>query len=610
MQSNQTTEPGPVPYTLKIGVTGHRDLPDAPKVEDAVNRLLLRLKNSLESGINDIYQPGIHYNTKWQRVESLLNWRIMQSMSFLGIIQGHTEPDRRTALRCEVYSALARGADRIVARSVMKMESSALVAIIPGTVEEYVQDFTTPADRQEFNGLIEKASNHDVLKRGGLPASAIDVEKYEQAGKDIVDACEIMIAVWDGKPARGIGGTARIIKYACSVHRPVIWINAINPGASPVMITGFEEVAGENNADTTREIKVSAEPLPVFAAGWSTRFLQVAEYNRDKAFSKRRFEKQLQSDSNGLKQMGRTAGLPPGILDPLLEKVLPHYTRADYLATRYHKLHMRSAAWLYRLSAIAVTLAVIQTLFLPAYNVFVAFEIIALAIAVIWFRYSLIGQWHDKWLNYRHLAERTRILIFESLARRPKGAGARQNLNLPFYSSPGGWVTEVFSALQHEIPALDLPELLLPEVRCFINKGWIQDQAAYHEKNAVRKATEVKKENRVIGLLLAITLAAAIIHLSGLIRDPFFEHIIISLVIVLPAFAGAQHAIGSIRDYERIAARSARMKDILLNMVQRIEKASDWDEINMEIRNAEEIMSTENLEWSASLSFRRISLPV
>jgi hypothetical protein len=52
------------------------------------------------------------------------------------------------------------------------------------------------------------------------------VESTEQAhlaaGQAVVDRSERLVAVWDGKPARGIGGTADIVSYARQKGVPVI----------------------------------------------------------------------------------------------------------------------------------------------------------------------------------------------------------------------------------------------------------------------------------------------------------------------------------------------------------------------------------------------------
>jgi hypothetical protein len=50
-------------------------------------------------------------------------------------------------------------------------------------------------------------------------------EAFFAAGRRIVESCEILLAVWDGEPSRGLGGTADVVEYARSSGRPVeiIW---------------------------------------------------------------------------------------------------------------------------------------------------------------------------------------------------------------------------------------------------------------------------------------------------------------------------------------------------------------------------------------------------
>ncbi len=68
-----------------------------------------------------------------------------------------------------------------------------------------------------------------------LLASACQVERLtyaestEQAhlaaGRRIVEASDVLVAVWDGQPARGLGGTADVVRYAHEQGVPVkiVW---------------------------------------------------------------------------------------------------------------------------------------------------------------------------------------------------------------------------------------------------------------------------------------------------------------------------------------------------------------------------------------------------
>ena len=45
------------------------------------------------------------------------------------------------------------------------------------------------------------------------------------AGKVVVDRSSVLLAVWDGQPSRGLGGTADVVAYARQRGVPVtvIW---------------------------------------------------------------------------------------------------------------------------------------------------------------------------------------------------------------------------------------------------------------------------------------------------------------------------------------------------------------------------------------------------
>jgi hypothetical protein len=57
-----------------------------------------------------------------------------------------------------------------------------------------------------------------------------DPDAHMDASRRIIDDAAELIAVWDGEPARGYGGTADVVAYATSRGTPVhvIW----PPGAT------------------------------------------------------------------------------------------------------------------------------------------------------------------------------------------------------------------------------------------------------------------------------------------------------------------------------------------------------------------------------------------
>lgn len=106
-------------------------------------------------------------------------------------------------------TALAEGADRLAARA-WSEAGWPFEAILPFFPEEYAKDFDTPA-REAFGVLLGRALRYDVWQppSGGEVIADRSVA-YEGAGRAMVDRCDRLIAVWDGLPACGRGGTATL----------------------------------------------------------------------------------------------------------------------------------------------------------------------------------------------------------------------------------------------------------------------------------------------------------------------------------------------------------------------------------------------------------------
>jgi hypothetical protein len=48
------------------------------------------------------------------------------------------------------------------------------------------------------------------------------------AGRYIVEQCDLLIAVWDGQPSKGLGGTGDVVAYARGVNRQVVVLDPIS----------------------------------------------------------------------------------------------------------------------------------------------------------------------------------------------------------------------------------------------------------------------------------------------------------------------------------------------------------------------------------------------
>jgi hypothetical protein len=116
-------------------------------------------------------------------------------------------------------SSLAIGTDQIFANVALEL-GWALHAVIP--CSGYEATFSEAADRTEFLRLSKLAVEREVLEFAKPSERA-----FLKASHRIVERSQFMLIVWNGLPARGVGGTADTVAYAKRRGRPFIHINPI-----------------------------------------------------------------------------------------------------------------------------------------------------------------------------------------------------------------------------------------------------------------------------------------------------------------------------------------------------------------------------------------------
>jgi hypothetical protein len=163
------------PDELRLGVTGHRVIVDVPRVLAGIEAALDHIEAAF---------PG----------RSLV-----------------------------VVSALAEGADRLVADAVLRRSGARLRVVLPMPRFDYLADFATPDSRDAFLHLLARAAEVVVLP----PRSSRD-EAYAAANDLMLADVEVLLVVWDGGGARGQGGTAEVVAQARARHMTLAWIHAGN----------------------------------------------------------------------------------------------------------------------------------------------------------------------------------------------------------------------------------------------------------------------------------------------------------------------------------------------------------------------------------------------
>lgn len=113
-------------------------------------------------------------------------------------------------------SCLADGADAIFARTILDL-GGRLIAVIPATT---YRDGLPASYHPTYDALLSKASETIALDR-----SISDADAHMDASLRMLDRADELIAVWDGQPARGYGGTADVVQAARDKDVPVtvVW---------------------------------------------------------------------------------------------------------------------------------------------------------------------------------------------------------------------------------------------------------------------------------------------------------------------------------------------------------------------------------------------------
>lgn len=117
-----------------------------------------------------------------------------------------------------LVSTLAEGASRIAAAAALDQGWS-LEVLLPFSQPRYEEDFPRADSIAEFQALLARAQSVEALDGEGQAAP------YAQLGRTLLTRIEFLLAVWNGAPKRGPGGTAEVIENALAAGIPVLWIS-------------------------------------------------------------------------------------------------------------------------------------------------------------------------------------------------------------------------------------------------------------------------------------------------------------------------------------------------------------------------------------------------
>lgn len=476
-----------------------------------------------------------------------------------------------------LLSPLASGADQLAARLALA-RGWALDVVLPTSLDRHDTGQTDEAAR-DYRALLGQAGR--VLE---LPGRADDPSAFEMAGRATVAHSDLLLAIWDGQPSRGRGGTAEIVELALGRGTPVIHLPAAggNPrliwsALDPVILTnmGNSDVMPELDRPLLDRVLTAllAPPANPIEREFLLRFLNERPRRRQW-----RIEYPLMMMVAGVRRVRRgdlSAG--PGTasrqrdwlgyreacvgchgVDLGLDRLESGFATADALATHFAQTFRSSHVFNFILAALGTLLALVGLVNQGPPMPLALAEMVVIGGVVI---NTLTGArrcWHQRWLDYRQLAERLRpmrsLKLLGIAAPDPPGNAAEPVARrwLDWYAAA------IWRGLGIPSGRLE-PQAVGPLVRA-IRRCELEPQIAYNRANA---SLVQRLDERLEALALSLFVAALVITVGTVATLLFAPELVarhgLTLTILsagLPALGTAIFGIRVQGDHGALAARS------------------------------------------------------
>jgi hypothetical protein len=591
----RTTPPRPV-IAFRVGVVGHR--PDRLPAEDAglaaVRGAIAQVLEAVSSSVRRfaagpgaaLYAPG---------AESILT----------------------------ACSPLAEGADRIFAEEARRL-GYRLTCVMPFPIGEFEQDFSGPlsfetGSLERFRRILDEAEAAGALTRFELNGRRErDREAYEAAGRVVLNQSDLLVVIWDGGAAAGMGGTVDTLREAISLNVPTLWIDSRAPHGWKIMRSaedldclGGEEPCPAPPAETAGDINavidalvnselaldgVDAAPGEHAAPAHLKEYLAETRPRLNLAFLWKLFrdfmdvgrlhppsihvapfESQIRADWQIIGDPGSSAAMTPPATSWINARLRGHYAWSDKLADLYADKHRSSFVASSLLAATAVFIALVPVAghFGPRASLATAiFELFILVLMVGLPIVARLGRWHQRWLEYRVLAELVRALriLIPLGGARPL---PRTAAHLASYGDPAqSWMNWEARAIAR---AVGLPEARITASYIKANLDYLLDflgtttpphgQIGFHHINCERMERIHHRLHRMSLILFSASIAA--VGCNWLVRfllpamiDRVNEWLILFSAF-LPALGATIAAINNQGEFARLQRRSHAMADSL-----------------------------------------------
>jgi hypothetical protein len=536
--------------------------------------------------------------------------------------------------RLTLLTGMADGTDRDAVLAARADPSWAVHAILPFPVASHPE-----ASHEALRAALEGCADVTVLD-----GVAGEYDAYVPLATVLVEQSDVLIAVWDGRRARGVGGTAEVVQHARRESVPIIRIDPAAP-ATPWL----EELSSPEGGRLDGLARLPAMLATLLAAPAPdpilSQFLAVDFPRRPRS---RLYDRLVQSvastpaptagtiPADPAEQCGAAwratwTELPERRRDEVIGRFAEGHGWADAAAVWYGASFRQSFTAIFLLTVLAVMAAGIGAAEFEALGPIPEGIEVLLLLAVLHFvRQGRQARSQDRWLQFRSLAERIRHLaMLWPLARttplvrvpeaiRPATRGR---------SDPEGWVAWYLRAVAREAGLIGgtLDAAHTRATRDWFLAAELLPQQRFHESVAARSSRihhpmEAWAERFVV---LAVVLAVA--RLTGMVgfvtadllgwtaprilaAEAILNPALHAAAVTLPALAAGIHGFLGTADFEGSVLRSGGIAPQLGRLADRMRWIQPIDllEVGQMAREVSRVMEGELGIWRTGAESRRL----
>lgn len=532
-----------------------------------------------------------------------------------------------------LISRMADGADLIAAEEAVALGYE-LQCPLPFCRDEYVKH-VDPAWRESYEQLLARAGR--VLELDGAPDPVRRDEAYFEGRRTVSRLCDVLIAVWHAESSTTRWGTTEIVREARRDSIITVQIPPAIPGelhlelgfahSSSLQRERFEKLAAQLRLLLLPLENDKGEPL-------TTPPRPLNDYHRERSRRVtlgflwpmlqdllgegrgprlRVLVKKLETaaEEQWASEWAAAPDLPRQVVETVDGALRTHFMWADKLAQFYADLSRSSVVFIYSMGAMAVLLALIAYALgwsVPGHfrhgdeRYVIGAELVVIGLVILTALWSRRRRWHERWIDYRVLAEQLRL----QRCLMPLGR-VTPFTRLPAHLAHGdtrrSWMYWLFRAINRQAGMIGarFDHAHLDGCRLVL-QALVNGQQEHHAKRA--KALRNADESLYwLGIVLfGCTFVACLVHLIHFFRPWASDTSLRWLTFanaVLPAFGAACAAVRSHSQLDRIHRHSKALAGYLRELLdEKLHKPATLSrDLGLVAEEVADALTTEVLDW-------------